>query len=569
MELPPELEKSIKTALSLVMDEQEAERFMNFDYATSLVKQGQPPWQALFSVGVYAAELYVHQDMDVEKASLQEIVSEALKPVETLFESILHKSGEKLLEGEQARLLFHTRFALGFLVLAGGSKERSKAILHDMAATKVSIRGRSYYGEGAGILGCTDDIGQGKLQTAISLLPEYANQKNFGEILYLMTEALACAPWATPIRIIVPRIIDSCVAACEKEDYDGPGLEWLWLFVEVGELLSLYEEYDSSGSEPNECKVESAQYLSWKIGQIAGRFAVRWHDDPFGEFKNFEDAIGEKECQSERGEEETQQAVMVILALLREYDPSRDWQKMRDQCLSMWRLSYSYSGMPLSEIGPCHDLYWAMRIGFADALLKHLVPLLGTNEIDGAIGQKMRRQIEDILRAKERLSTEEVRKLVDSEESVALEFKASARWDYKEKRLNNSLCLPVMKTVAAFLNGGSGRLLIGVGDDHKILGLSYDYQGFRKERDQYKRFIVDKLCVHVGIVECSQAVLIEFYSIDNKDICLLDVGRSANPVYVREGDAADFYIRVENTTRKLNTREAHDYIGLNFPRRSS
>jgi len=576
MEMSPELEKSIKTTLSLFMDEPEAERFLDLDYATNLVKQRQlqqPPWQALVSLGVHIAEIYACQDKDVQKTLLQELVGQALEPVDTLFQSILPKPGEKPLEGEQARLLFHTRFALGFLLLAQGDKEHSRVILHDMAATKVSIRGHSYYGEGPGILGCTGDIRQGKLQTAIHLLPEYAKQKNFGEILYLMTEALACTPWATPIPNIVPAIIDSCVAEYEKADYDGPGLEWLWLFVEVGELLSLYEEYDSSGAVPNECQVESAQYLSWKIGQIAGRFAARWHDDPFGEFQDFRGAIGEKEYQSERGEEKTHEAVMAILALLREYDSARDWQKMRDQCLSIWELSYSYSGMPLSEIGPCHDLYWAMRIGFVDALLKYPAPLSETNEIDSVVRSKMWSEIDDIVARGQKevqpLPREEVLKLIETEESAVLEFKASARWDYREKRLNDSLCLPVIKTVAAFLNGQGGRLLIGVGDDHEILGLSHDYQGFRKERDQYKRFIVDKLCNYIGKVECAQSVSMEFYRFGNKDICLLDARRSAKPVYVREGGAEDFYIRVENETRRLNTREAHDYISLTFPRRSS
>ena len=571
MELSPELEKSIKTALSLVMDEPEAGQFINFDYATSLVKQGQPPWQALVSVGVYAAELYVHQDTDVEKTILQELVSQALKPVETLFESMFRKSDEKPLEGEQARLLFHTRFALGFLLLAKGDKARSKAILHDMAATKVSVRGHSYYGEGPGIVKCTDDVRQGKLQAAIGLLPEYAEQKNFGEILYLMTEAVACTPWATAIPLIVPFVIDSCVAEYEKAGYDGPGREWLWLFVEVGELLSLYEKYDSSGSVPNECKVESAQYMAWKIGQIAGRFAARWHDDPFGKFQDFEIAPEEKEFQFERGEENTQQALIAILALLREYDPACDWQKMRDQCLSIWGLSYNYSGMPLSEIGPCQDLYWAMRIGFADALLKHPAPLSGTSEIGSAVESKMWREIDDILRGPRSaaLSREEIHELIQSEESAVLEYKASARWDYKEGHLNDHLCLPVIKTVAAFLNRDGGRLLLGVGDDHGIRGLSRDYQGFGKERDQYRQFITNKLCDYIGKVECAQSVSIEFYRIDDKDICLLDCRRSAKPVYVREGGAENFYIRVENQTRKLNIREAHEYMSETFPRRSS
>jgi len=44
--------------------------------------------------------------------------------------------------------------------------------------------------------------------------------------------------------------------------------------------------------------------------------------------------------------------------------------------------------------------------------------------------------------------------------------------------------------------------------------------------------------------------------------------RCAKPVYGREGGAEDFYIRVENETRRLNTKEAHDYISRFFPRRS-
>jgi hypothetical protein len=55
-----------------------------------------------------------------------------------------------------------------------------------------------------------------------------------------------------------------------------------------------------------------------------------------------------------------------------------------------------------------------------------------------------------------------------------------------------------------------------------VVGLSHDYQGFRKERDQYKRFIVDRVCNHIGKVECAQYVHIVFHKIDNKDICLLD-----------------------------------------------
>jgi hypothetical protein len=402
------------------------------------------------------------------------------------------------------------------------------------------------------------------------LILEYGRQEEYAEILYLITEAIACFPSLTAILAVVPPILDGCVRKYEKQDYDGPGLEWLHLFVEVGELLSLCEKYDSSESAPNECEADSAQYLSWKIGQITGRFALRWHDDPFSEFCHFSDAIGDEAFESERGREPTRQAVVVISDLLREYEEARDWEKMREQCLSMWRQSYTYSGMPLSDIGPCHDLYWAMRIGFADALLKPRALLSGTDEIGGSAKSRIEIEVDDILAQKQgeagQPPKEEILRLVKSEESAVLEFKSSARWDYKEKCLNNSLCLPVIKTVAAFLNGNGGRLLIGVSDNRQILGLSHDYQGFQERHDQYKQFLVNKLCDYIdkGKAVFALYVSVAIHEIEGKEICLLDVRRSPNPVYVRENGDEKFYIRVENESRPLNIREAQEYITQHF-----
>ncbi len=236
-------------------------------------------------------------------------------------------------------------------------------------------------------------------------------------------------------------------------------------------------------------------------------------------------------------------------------------------------MSYSYSGMPLSEIGPCHDLYWAMRIGFADALLHNPTLLPGTDGTHSAVESKMWREIDNIIagvpRAVQTLSREEVLNLVESEESAVLEFKSSAKWDYKEEHLNDSLYLPIIQTVAAFLNGQGGRLLIGVRDDHEILGLRHDYQGFQKERDQYGRFIIDRVCTHIGKVECQRYVSIEFYTVGNQDICLLNVRPSDKEVYFRKGVMEDFFIRIHSETRKLTMSEANDYISRTFPRRSS
>lgn len=108
-----------------------------------------------------------------------------------------------------------------------------------------------------------------------------------------------------------------------------------------------------------------------------------------------------------------------------------------------------------------------------------------------------------------------------------------------------------------------------MGDKHEILGLDNDYMGFQKERDQYGRFIIDRVCNHIGKVECQRYVSIEFYKIGNKDVCLLDVRPSNKEVYVRRGDKVEFWVRNYSETQQLNIEEAHDYIKQTFPRRSS
>ncbi len=69
-------------------------------------------------------------------------------------------------------------------------------------------------------------------------------------------------------------------------------------------------------------------------------------------------------------------------------------------------------------------------------------------------------------------------------ESAGLEFKSSARWDFKENRINKALEQVILKTCAAFLNTDGGALLIGVDDDGKVVGLERDYKTLGKKRNR-------------------------------------------------------------------------------------
>jgi len=176
---------------------------------------------------------------------------------------------------------------------------------------------------------------------------------------------------------LAPVVLDTWAAKCEQEDankeYDFPSLEWLDLFAEAAEILLVCQEADSEGALPSDCKRESAQFLAWKFGQIVGGFAIpdnQWHDDPFDHFWELSDATDDESFVFQRGKENTYQALKAVVSLLCEHDPSRDLNKVHKRYVSMWRTSYSYSGMPLADIGSGTDLYWAMRIGFLDKVLE-------------------------------------------------------------------------------------------------------------------------------------------------------------------------------------------------------
>lgn len=380
MEISPETEDTIKNFLSLLMNGDDIATFSNLDHAITIVKEAQPCWQAPASIGVHAAVFHL-AETDAEATLLQDLIGRALAPLETLLESLAPKAGEKALGEERAHLLFHSRFGLGFLLLASGDEERAKTVLHQMAATRLPMRGVEVRA-GPGIIRLTRDITRGKLLAALFMQGVYKRKEDYGEALYLITEAVACNPLSPVLPALTeqaPALLDHWAERCEEEDasteYDSPTLGWLDLFAEAAEILSVCQEADSSGALPNECKGEAAQFLAWKFGQIAGEFAThgRWRDGPFGASTQFirEDwrVIGE-EFNLLREGEKVSRALNVVAALLCEYEPNRVWEKIREHYILMWNTSYTYQGTSLSELTPESDLYWAMRIGFADKMLE-------------------------------------------------------------------------------------------------------------------------------------------------------------------------------------------------------
>jgi hypothetical protein len=156
--------------------------------------------------------------------------------------------------------------------------------------------------------------------------------------------------------------------------------------------------------------------------------------------------------------------------------------------------------------------------------------------------------------------------LIAQGESAELEFKSSFRWDLRENKLNRVLEGVILKTLAGYMNGQGGTLLIGVADDGAIVGLENDYKTLKKhDRDGFEQALMTAVATKLGGDAC-HSVQIVFHSVDAKDVCRVMVAPMQRPVYVKDGDTPKLYVRTGALTRELNVQEAIDYTSTRWPK---
>jgi hypothetical protein len=159
-----------------------------------------------------------------------------------------------------------------------------------------------------------------------------------------------------------------------------------------------------------------------------------------------------------------------------------------------------------------------------------------------------------------------IRVIINDGETARVEFKSSFRWDNKQQKVNNALEVGVLKTLAGFMNGQGGILLIGVADDSEVLGLDHDYMTLKKrDRDGFEQAIMIAVSNKMG-AQFTSLLQIVFHIIEDKEICQIIVAASPRPVYFRQGKEKIFYLRAGTSTRVLNIQEGVDYIQNRFKR---
>ena len=152
--------------------------------------------------------------------------------------------------------------------------------------------------------------------------------------------------------------------------------------------------------------------------------------------------------------------------------------------------------------------------------------------------------------------------LISLGESATLEFKSTLQWDMVENRVNKRLRYSVLKTIAAFLNSAGGTLVIGVEDDGRICGLSNDLKTTHHSRDKSEH-LTTLIAERIG-PQYSLFIRTRFDSIEENSVCVVDVDKAHEPVFVKDPGGSMFYSRFANTTRSLDTEEVVSYIQMNW-----
>jgi ATP-dependent Lon protease len=152
--------------------------------------------------------------------------------------------------------------------------------------------------------------------------------------------------------------------------------------------------------------------------------------------------------------------------------------------------------------------------------------------------------------------------LIAAGESKVVEFKQTARVNSHTGQRDPVMEQMLVRTVAGFMNAEGGTLLIGVTDSGDVFGIETDYRtlGKKQDRDRFAVWLTGYLDNTLGPTAASR-VNISFDNFNNGTVCRVDVEPGTAPTFARgaKGDA-EFYVRLSNATRLLNTAEALEYV---------
>ncbi len=157
------------------------------------------------------------------------------------------------------------------------------------------------------------------------------------------------------------------------------------------------------------------------------------------------------------------------------------------------------------------------------------------------------------------ISTEEI---IAHGESKHVEFKQTGRINVHTKQKDPVIEQMVVKAIAGFMNAEGGTLLIGVTDSGEVFGIERDLKtlGSKQNPDGFALWLNGLLDNRLGPLAAANAKF-QFENFPDGTVCRVDVPPATDPTFTKgKKGEADFYVRLNNATRLLNTAEALEYV---------
>jgi len=172
--------------------------------------------------------------------------------------------------------------------------------------------------------------------------------------------------------------------------------------------------------------------------------------------------------------------------------------------------------------------------------------------------------VSNVLDGSIHLETTTLQQIIWQGETEFVEFKSTLRYNLNSGNRDAKLEQVVAQELCGFANTSGGIVIIGVGDTGEAKGLEYDFKtlGQHKTEDSFRLMVTDIITQYLDRPLEGLKILFENYA--NKRVCVIMVAKSRQPSYCLIEGRAEFYVRVSNSVRRLDVRQAVDYIHDNF-----
>ena len=110
------------------------------------------------------------------------------------------------------------------------------------------------------------------------------------------------------------------------------------------------------------------------------------------------------------------------------------------------------------------------------------------------------------------------------------------------------------------------EIFVGVEDNGNIIGLEHDYAVVNHKNKDGFRLQLTQIINQYLVKTFYQYISVKIIPMKGKDVCVIEVAKSKTPVFLKNGDKEEFYIRASASSQPMSMKEANEYIRSHFHR---